>query len=345
MNRPSHRWAFCGASAGIVAGTAGSIALAGMAVGLGIAGGILGGVIGFFAGRVMDYRLKLTEVYRQNESQAASLMESLRDIEELNRQLQSKVEQRTGELSEANEALKKALKELRESQKKALQQERQAAVGVLAGGMAHEMNNPINAIRLSHQALKEDVGDDTQALGILATAERAAGRCKRIVNELLSFSRDPQKVLPGDITDIVDRTLTVFRKDAPEGIRVKEDFAADVPKLTLDHAQMQQALLNLLENASDAMQGEGQIDVGVKHVDSCAVVTVRDRGPGMRPDVADKVFDPFFTTKSGAGLGLGLSITYQLVHRNGGTIEVDSQEGNGTTFTIRFPQKNVGTGV
>jgi signal transduction histidine kinase len=138
----------------------------------------------------------------------------------------------------------------------------------------------------------------------------------------------------------VNKSISLFLREHPEGISVSKDISPGLSRVCLDRAQTQQVVLNLLSNASNAMGGDGQIDVCLKQERGGLALTVRDYGRGMSDSVRQKVFDPFFTTRHTGeekGMGLGLSIAYQLVRRNGGTIEVESKEGQGAKFTVRFP--------
>lgn len=293
--------------------------------------------------RCIDYRIALDSAFRQNDNQAASLLEAIRAAEKLNEELQEKVERRTEDLKKANIDLEKALDDLRKSQAKALLAERHAAVGVLAAGMAHEMNNPISAIKLSIQAAKEVLGNEDHRLDrAMATIERACNRSRRLVDELLSFSREPRQTTDARLEDILDSSLAIFMKDCPTGIKIARCVTPNVPPLALDKMQIQQALINLLSNASDAMRGSGDIEVVMEANGREVILSVKDHGTGMSLETQSRLFQPFFTTKTRAvtphaGTGLGLAISSQLVKRNGGTIDVVSREGDGSTFTMRFP--------
>ena len=304
------------------------------------------GVAGFAVGHARDLKKNLKAISRHNDQEAQALIDSIHTIEELNVDLQARVEARTRELSAANRKLQDALEELGASREKALMAERQAAVGVLASGMAHEMNSPINAIRLSVQALIEDVGPDSPLLALLENTERATTRCKHIVNDLLSFSRETQPRRRVSLEDIVRATIARFAKEHTDTLQVTTVIEPGGPRLRLDHDQIQQALLNILANAADAMSGSGHIEVHLAANANAHVLTIEDDGPGMPEDVRKRIFEPFFTTKTeGLGTGLGLSITWQLIHRNGGTVEVSDSEANGTRFEIRFPIRDNGAGA
>jgi len=219
-----------------------------------------------------------------------------------------------------------------------LSAERQAAIGVLASGMAHDMNSPLNAIRLTLQAVAADLPPDARLNSMVASAERASARCKRLVADLLAFSREPCMSADIDLRKVAGKCLRLFDAETSSAVVTTLSVEDSPPHLLLDEAQLQQAILNLMTNASDAMAGKGRIDLLLKSGESDVILEVKDDGPGMSEDVRTHVFEPFFTTKTtGLGHGLGLPITQQLIRRNGGSVELETQLGKGTTFRLRFP--------
>gem|GEM_PF-3033235 len=295
-------------------------------------------VAGFAVGHLYDMKKDLNAIARHNAEEAQALIASIHTIEELNADLQARVEARTRELSQTNEKLQSALGELNARREKALMAERQAAVGVLASGMAHEMNSPINAIRLSVQALLEDTAPDSSMRPLLKNAERATTRCKHIVSDLLSFSREPQRRRRVSLEDILHGTVSQFAKEHTDALQVATVVEPKLPPMYLDQAQIRQALHNILTNAADAMGGRGRIDIRLEAGPGELHLSIQDDGPGMPETTRKRIFEPFFTTKTdGRGTGLGMSITWQLLHRNGGTVEVGNEGGKGTRFDIRFP--------
>ena len=281
---------------------------------------------------------RLRSSQRQHSEEADALMKATEMNEQLNSDLQSKVEARTRELREANAQLTQAFADLEASREKALTAERQAAIGVLASGMAHDMNSPLNAIRLTLQAVAADLPGDARLRPMVASAERASARCKRLVADLLAFSREPCMSADIDLRKVVEKCLGLFNAETSSAVVTTLSVEDSPPHLLLDAAQLQQAILNLVTNASDAMAGEGRIDLLLKSGEGDVILEVKDSGPGMSEDVRTHVFEPFFTTKTtGLGHGLGLPITQQLVHRNGGSVELETQLGKGTTFRLRFP--------
>jgi signal transduction histidine kinase len=289
-------------------------------------------LLGVSVAGVCALTARLRFARRQHVEEADALMKATGVIEELNSDLQGKVEERT-------RALREALANLKASREKALSAERQAAIGVLASGMAHDMNSPLNAIRLTLQAFDEELPEaETELRPMLASAERAAARCKRLVADLLAFSREPCLSANTDLQEVVMTCVEIFRNECPPDVQTRVSYAGTGLQLTLDKAQLQQAILNLMNNATDAMGGKGTIDLTLRQADDAVVLEIQDSGPGIPPELRDRVFEPFFTTKcTGRGHGLGLPITQQLVQRNGGTIDLRTELGKGTAFLLRFP--------
>ena len=294
---------------------------------------------GFLCDNLASSRRKLHRTLDHTEEQALALLEDMRTIEKANIELQRKVESRTTEIVEKNNELQQALHALRLSQKRMLEVERQAAIGALAAGTAHEMNSPLNGIRLSLQALKEESSKHPALLPVIENADRAAYRCSRIVREMLSFARAPQQLTRLSLHEIIRDCISIFRRENPNGASIAENIDPNIPLLHLDRPQIQQAILNLLTNANDAMEGNGLITITLRQTGADLMLTVADNGPGIPPEIMKEIFNPFFSTKTntGKGLGLGLSITYELINRNGGSISVESTRGKGACFTICFP--------
>ena len=337
VEEPSYRGAILGGVGGVLLATFGLIAPASVRSsswlwgGLILSLGLAVAVLSLLHGRLRSSR-------RQHAEEADALMKATEMNEQLNAGLQSKVEARTRELRETNAQLKQAFADLEASREKALSAERQAAIGVLASGMAHDMNSPLNAIRLTLQAVAADLPPDAQLRSIVASAERASARCKRLVADLLAFSREPCMSADINLHKVAGKCLRIFDAESSAEVETTLSVEDTLPHLLLDEAQLQQAVLNLMTNASDAMDGKGRIDLLLKSGEGEVILEVRDNGPGMSEEVQGRVFEPFFTTKTtGRGHGLGLPITQQLIHRNGGSVELETQLGKGTTFRLRFP--------
>lgn len=223
------------------------------------------------------------------------------------------------------------------------QAEKLAALGTLAAGIAHEINNPIGVItsrvelmRLDADAhqLPKQVRDD------LDVVHRQAGRVARITQGLLSFARkSPRERRSVDLNQIIDDTLVLLEHPLTRaGVRILTARAQGLPRITGDRNALQQVLVNLLTNARDAIAGAGTIEVRTHaSADQRQVqLSVRDTGRGIPPEALPRIFEPFFTTKAD-GTGLGLAISYGIVRDHHGAIEVDSRPDHGTTFTVTLP--------
>jgi two-component system NtrC family sensor kinase len=234
-----------------------------------------------------------------------------------------------------------------ESEIKLLQSEKQASVGRLAAGVAHEINNPLTGVlTFSHLLLqrKDIVGEIRTDLETIA---QQTERVRKIVKNLLDFSR--QTELNPELTDInhlVESVVSMMRNQALViGVNLQCNLDKGLPLLTLDANQIQSVLFNLLLNALDATKQDETIEVttGIGISGNAAdpqgvEITVRDTGCGISAEHLDKLFDPFFTTKEvGRGTGLGLAVSYGIVQRHGGTIWVQSEVGKGSTFTVWLP--------
>jgi len=223
-----------------------------------------------------------------------------------------------------------------------LQSEKLATTGRLAASLAHEINNPLQAVigclGLAEESLAED-DDDVDTYVTMAHDElnRAAG----IVSRLRDLSRpsDPESGEPTDVNSLIDGVLEVSRKDLKDhGIRVVRHLADDLPKPVLMPDRMKQVLLNLVLNARDAMSDGGQLTLGTAYDEKNdeVVIAIGDQGAGIPDEVKNRLFDPFFSTKD-EGTGLGLFVSQNIVQEQGGRIDVESTAGQGSTFTVRLP--------
>lgn len=225
-----------------------------------------------------------------------------------------------------------------------------ASVGELAAGIAHEINNPLAIITEEAGLLKDLIGPEfgeqitlDQAVPYLDRIERAAFRCRDITGKLLNFVRKTEVHLQEhDIHRLVDEVIDglLGHEMAVSNIQVVKQYAEDLSTLVTDRNKLQQVLLNLLNNAVDALQGPGRITIATERKDGRLHLSVSDNGKGMTPSQLENIFLPFYTTKEvGKGTGLGLSVSYGIVRSLGGRMLVDSTPGKGSTFTIVLPMQ------
>jgi PAS domain S-box-containing protein len=216
---------------------------------------------------------------------------------------------------------------------------RLAAIGKLAAGVAHEINNPLTGVLAYAEDLKRSMAEDSPYKDDLAIVVRETLRCREIVKNLLDFARlEEPKLEPLDPILIVDHTIPLVSK-LPQfrNIEIDRQHCADVPIIRGDPNQVQQVLLNLMLNAAEAMKGQGIISISVEFRDreNKSVITVEDNGPGIPENLMDKIFEPFFSTKGTNGLGLAVS--WGIVERHLGTIEVEKSDSGGAKFSVVFP--------
>lgn len=228
-----------------------------------------------------------------------------------------------------------------ELQNELISAERLAAVGKLAAGVAHELNNPLTGILTFAEDLFEDAAADDPLRADYEMIVNETLRCRRIVQDLLDFSR--QKAPQGQRTQlnpVVRRTLTMIERQASfHNIQFQVELADDLPDVEIDPSQIQQAILNLIINARDAMDASGPIGLRseVTHDRAELIFEVSDAGCGIPEEQRRRIFEPFYSTKGDRGNGLGLPAVVSVMEQHGGRVEVDSEVGEGSVFRLVFP--------
>jgi two-component system, NtrC family, sensor kinase len=281
----------------------------------------------------------------EKDGSLSKFIEISRDIthrkrreEEITKRLEAMVRERTRELKETHEKL--------------LHQDKMASLGKLSASVVHEINNPISGILnltlLIKRMLEEnavgpkEIEQYKQYLGLMETETR---RVSRIVSNLLSFSRQSRvEVTHFDLNRLIEKILILNANLLRlHSVRVEKDFDAHLPSFAGSEDQVQQVFMNLISNAIEAMEGPSSdrvLRIRTQYVreKERAVITVKDSGIGISPENIQKLFEPFFTTKKeGKGVGLGLSVAYGIIQVHGGSIQVQSKPGEGTTFTVELP--------
>ena len=221
-----------------------------------------------------------------------------------------------------------------------MQQEKLASIGRLSAGVAHEINNPLTTILTTSMLMQEDIDADNPAYQELETIVKETLRCRKIVSSLLDFAREtrPAKKL-NSINEMISECLILTRKQAAfKDVILSPNLSPEIPDIYVDKDQIQQALINFILNAAEATNPGATVTVSTAFnpAEEVVEVAIRDSGKGIAAEVLDKIFDPFFTTKE-SGTGLGLAITHGIIERHGGTIDVQSKPGHGSTFTIKLP--------
>jgi signal transduction histidine kinase len=284
------------------------------------------------------------------ESMRRGLKQMVETIRSMNVTLEEKVRQRTAELSQANEDLTRTLEELKVAETRLVHSEKMASLGRLMSGLAHELNNPINAIANSAGPLKDGLDDLTgrsddprvarlsRAAGVLV---HAASRTVELLGSLATFSRhDEQARKPADLNAAVAATLMLLQHRTEAIGTAVEVLPGELPSVPCNPGEINQVLMNLLVNALEAVQHlgkEGRVSVRTCADDTSVEVAIRDNGPGMEAAAVSRIFEPFYTTKA-SGVGLGLAISHDIIERHGGSIDVETAPGQGSLFRLRLPR-------
>ena len=225
----------------------------------------------------------------------------------------------------------------RQLQEQVNQSAKLAAVGKLAAGVAHEINNPLTGVLAYAEDLRDDAAPGDERRADYEVIIRETLRCRAIVRSLLDYSRQEEPVFQtGDLSDVVRKTVTLVEK-LPNfrDVDLRVDLGRESLPVDADHRQLQQVLLNLIINALDAMDGDGTIAIQTGHEAGKAFASVSDSGPGIPDQEKSRIFEPFYTTK--ATTGLGLSVSWGIVERHRGTIELRDSRLGGACFSIVLP--------
>jgi PAS domain S-box-containing protein len=233
-------------------------------------------------------------------------------------------------------------RELEKSQTQLLQAEKIASLGRLSAGVAHEINNPLAGILIYAELLQRQMQEADGGRDYVDEIITQTMRCQQIVHRLLEFSRQSlgERTLV-NVNEIITRVVNLLKHQVSfHDVAIDLDLHPDLPQITGDFGELQQVFTNLTINARDAMDGQGRIAIATwpRPNGQGIVITLSDTGCGIPEPIMDKIFEPFFTTKPvGQGTGLGLAIVFGVIQRHGGTVEVDSVPGGGTTFILNLP--------
>ncbi len=271
---------------------------------------------------------------------ADSLAEKNSQLEQANRNLERRVFERTEELEEANA-------QLLEAQNQLVHTEKMAAIGELSAGVAHDLRNPLGAIRngvyfLKARLVKSDrLTTEPRVAESLSIMDECVTQCDKIIGDLLFFTRiSPPTYSSVGLKGVLESAVSGIGE--PEGMTVVKELGEEDVVLQADHDQLVRVFSNLAVNAQEAMRQGGVLTIGVKKLESSVEITFTDTGTGMSPEELEKLFDPLYTTKI-QGTGLGLAVCQQIIGKHNGRLEVSSREGVGTTFTVKLPLKAGGT--
>jgi signal transduction histidine kinase len=279
------------------------------------------------------------------------------------------------ELKTKNDAVESGIKKLKDTQSKLVESEKMASLGQLTAGVAHEINNPVNFISSNIKPLKLSISEIMEILNeyrklndteskesniqkakeleekydieylikelntILAGINDGAERTKEIVLGLRNFSRlDKHQLKEIKLPEVIDSNLVLLRNQYKDRIEIQKSYDENIPCIQCYPGQLSQVIMNILNNAIQAIDGKGTISVKTRLSGKEAQILISDTGKGIPNDKLDNIFDPFYTTKEvGKGTGLGLSISYGIIQEHNGKIDVNSELEKGTTFTITLP--------
>jgi len=252
------------------------------------------------------------------------------------------------------EEVENKTRDLTLAQAQIVRSEKLSSIGLLAAGVAHELNSPLMGILTFAQLVAKRMPGDSQEKRDLEVIVTQTDRCATIIRQLLDFSRErPPEKKRQDVHVVLEQAVALVERQALFlNIEIERDFDPDVPPILMDTSQMQQVFLNLLVNAGEAMPDGGRLTIRTRATVSAAraeskarqaapdqvEIVLRDTGTGIPPENIDKIFDPFFTSKDvGQGTGLGLAVSYGIIEQHGGTLDVESTLGEGAAFTIKLP--------
>jgi signal transduction histidine kinase len=248
------------------------------------------------------------------------------------------------QLRAAQVELKARMAAQQDTERRLLQAAKLAAVGEMAAGIAHELNNPLTTVTGFAELILDETSTDTPHRADLELILKEARRARDVVRRLLDFARQGERTRSNvDINEIIEEVLMLTRHLIhTSGVQLSLEWVKDAPWVSVDSNQMKQVFLNLIHNALQAMPDGGSLDIQtlVRQRDNrnWITVAVKDSGVGIEVQNKDRIFEPFFTTKADrGGTGLGLSVTYGIVTDHGGTIEVESSPGKGSLFTVWLP--------
>lgn len=304
--------------------------------------------------RVEERTAQLLDVNTRLQAEIAERVRVEEELRQSKEQLEKRVRERTGELNEAYEKLKEEAAEREKTEAQLRQAHKLEAVGTLAGGIAHDFNNMLAVIIGNAEMAYEDIEDEGAKRSVKRILD-ASMRSRELVKQILTFSRKNEKSgRPVKIAQLVGETYALLRSSLPTTIRMElKSHVSDDIIVKADPSQIQQVIVNLANNAAHAMRETGgSLTVSISAVTGpnslfyedlqpgrYVKIVVKDTGVGIPAEIRRRIFEPFFTTKKqGEGTGMGLAVVYGIVKGYGGTIEVESEVGEGSRFTVLLPE-------
>jgi len=239
--------------------------------------------------------------------------------------------------------VRKAIEKTKNLEKRALNSERLAFIGTLAGGLAHEIKNPLSTLNIYLQLLQEELesmtGTNSKRVHMKTQVlQKEVQRLEQILNDFLRFARGQKLELKDhDMNEILDEVVDFVTPEIKQKkILILKSYDADLPQCRLDSNLIKQAILNIIINAEQAMENGGELMIRTSKDKKYIQIDITDTGPGIPKDIIDKIFQVYFSTKK-TGTGLGLPTAKRIIEDHRGTISVQSEEGKGTNFSIKLP--------
>ena len=293
---------------------------------------------------LMDIESSSKNAFGQNDFMAIESLAGILSSVVTNADQYQHSQETVRQLRQTQQELQTRIEAQLEAERKLIQAEKLAAVGEMAAGIAHELNNPLTTVTGFTELVLDDLPEGSQSRSDLVLVLQEARRARDVVRRLLDFSRRSESERTRiDLNELMDDVLSLTRHLMhTSGVHLEVTLGDNLPWVSVDRNQIKQVFLNLFHNALQAMPTGGNliIQTGVcqRNGRNWVVTSIADTGTGITPEHRERIFEPFFTTRSGqGGTGLGLSVTYGIISDHGGEIEVDSEIGRGTTFTVLLP--------
>jgi signal transduction histidine kinase len=289
------------------------------------------GTLRIYTGKLRDFTLEDRKLLSAVAAQAAVAIN--------NAHLYRKIERKNTELQESYERLRAAQQEL-------VQKEKLALLGEMAATVAHEIRNPLTAVRGFAQRIARKTEEDSRTCTYCNMILEEVDRLNKVIADVLDFARRLSPRLEAtDLNALCRDTVKLLQQELVENeITLVPDFDLDLPPVALDSSQMKQVLVNLFQNARQAMEREGTLTLSTALRDGWAVLTIADTGEGILEENLQRIWEPFYTTRT-HGTGLGLALVRRIVEDHGGRVDVRSEPGRGTTFEIYLPPCAAGAGA
>jgi signal transduction histidine kinase len=304
--------------------------------------------LGFFASRIIVRPIRLLKEEAQAIGEAALALPARSTAPGSHLHLAKRIEIKTHDeledlalaFNQMSDALEQSIQTIKKQQSELIQKEKLASIGQLLAALTHDLKNPLGVIRSSAQVLLDDRQTDQVKGEMCRFIIEEVDRLTYRINDFLRFARPrPPEKKPVQVEDLLDRALWQFQSQGKKAraLQLSKQVPPSIPTVEVDPDQINDALLNLLVNASEATPDHGTITIHAAPPENGAVsISITDTGEGIAPEYLEKIFEPFFTTKA-YGVGLGLTNVRRLVEGNGGKITVESRLGKGTTFTLLLP--------